>query len=231
MLFPPLPGKKLNREEAQGILKEKGVSDIQIPEEGLTTGALDYLVENKQNRDLREERLSRSQYWGVNFAGSLVSGLTDPAELALGFVPVIRSAKYAELTPSTAKQVTLMLETIPESSGYKVDPGTAKFFGPGKGCATCNGRAYKGRVGIYEIFTMNKEIEKVILSKEVSEYTIGELARKDGMITMGQDGLLKALDGLTSVEEVLSVANFDASLLEPEEEVPNGGIPPAPATS
>lgn len=97
MLFPPLPGKKLNREEAQGILKEKGVSDIQIPEEGLTTGALDYLIENKQNRDLREERLSRSQYWGVNFAGSLVSGLTDPAELALGFVPVIRSAKYAEL--------------------------------------------------------------------------------------------------------------------------------------
>jgi type IV pilus assembly protein PilB len=137
----------------------------------------------------------------------------------------------AELTPSTTKQVTLMLETIPESSGYKVDPSAAKFFGPGKGCATCNGRAYKGRVGIYEIFTMNKEIEKVILSKEVSEYTIGELARKDGMITMGQDGLLKALDGLTSVEEVLSVANFDASLLEPEEEVPNGGIPPASATT
>jgi len=41
-----------------------------------------------------------------------------------------------------------------------------------------------------------------------------ELARKDGMITMAQDGILKALDGLTSVEEVLHVANVDSTILE-----------------
>ena len=53
---------------------------------------------------------------------------------------------------------------------------------------------------------MNKEIEKAILSSEVSEYTIQELAIKGGMVTMVQDGILKALDGITSLEEVFRVA-------------------------
>ena len=70
----------------------------------------------------------------------------------------------------------------------------------------CSGLGYKGRVGIYEIFTMNKEIEQVILSQEVSEYTIQELAVKQGMVTMAQDGVLKALEKITSLEEVFRVA-------------------------
>ena len=52
---------------------------------------------------------------------------------------------------------------------------------------------------------MTKEIEQVILSAQVSEYVIQELAVKDGMITMVQDGLLKALDQITTVEEVFRV--------------------------
>ena len=52
----------------------------------------------------------------------------------------------------------------------------------------------------------NKEIEEVILSGKVSEYVMQEIGIKNGMITMVQDGLLKALDGITTVEEVFSVA-------------------------
>ena len=52
---------------------------------------------------------------------------------------------------------------------------------------------------------MSKEIEKIILSAEVSEYTIQELAVKSGMVTMAQDGLLKALDKITTVDEVFRV--------------------------
>ena len=51
----------------------------------------------------------------------------------------------------------------------------------------------------------DKEIEQIILSAQVSEYTIQELALKNGMVTMAQDGLLKALDKITSVEEVFRV--------------------------
>ena len=79
-------------------------------------------------------------------------------------------------------------------------------FYHGQGCEECSGLGYKGRVGIYEIFTMNKEIEQVILSAQVSEYSIQELAVKGGMVTMAQDGLLKALEKITSLDEVFRVA-------------------------
>jgi type II secretory ATPase GspE/PulE/Tfp pilus assembly ATPase PilB-like protein len=53
---------------------------------------------------------------------------------------------------------------------------------------------------------MGPEIEKVVLSGQVSEYAIQELAAQAGMLTMAQDGLLKALDGMTTIEEVFAVA-------------------------
>ncbi len=118
------------------------------------------------------------------------------------------------LRPGQLDEVRKVLSSISPKSGIHVDLEHLAFKGPGAGCATCNNLKFKGRVGIYEIFTMNKEIEQEILSKEVSEYTILEMAVKDGMLTMAQDGLLKALQGLTSVDEVLAVANIDSTLLE-----------------
>ncbi len=130
-------------------------------------------------------------------------------------------AVETELSPSQLNEVKRILKAIPASSGTIVDLSKLTFKGPGKGCATCSNLRYKGRVGIYEIFTMNKEIEAAILEQEVSEYKILELALKNGMVTMAQDGLLKALEGLTSVDEVLAVANTDTLIAEPE-------LPPAP---
>lgn len=107
---------------------------------------------------------------------------------------------------------------------YKVDLNNLQFFEPKKGVE--NG--YKGRLGIYEIFPMTKDIEKMILSGKVSEYDMIEIAQRNGMITMAQDGLLKALDGLTSVEEVLRVAELTALEEAPDEpEVPSSS--PAPS--
>jgi type IV pilus assembly protein PilB len=94
------------------------------------------------------------------------------------------------------------------------------FMAPGKGCEACNNMGYKGRIGMYEIFTMSKGIEEAILAASVSEYKIAELAAQEGMVTMAQDGLLKALDGLTSVEEVLAAANIDTTVDEPIENTP-----------
>lgn len=87
------------------------------------------------------------------------------------------------------------------SSRLNLNLEQVKFYGPG-GCEACNNLGYKGRIGIFEMFVMNKEIEQVILSNEVSEYKIRELAVNQGMINLSQDGLLKAIKGLTSVEEV-----------------------------
>jgi type IV pilus assembly protein PilB len=98
-----------------------------------------------------------------------------------------------------------ILEKLPEAEKKNVDFSQLKFY-RGAGCEACSGLGYKGRIGIYEIFTMTKEIEQIILSDKVSEYVIQEIAVKNGMVTMVQDGLLKALEKITSVDEVFKVA-------------------------
>lgn len=118
----------------------------------------------------------------------------------------------AKLSSAVLAEVKQTLASIPEASGEHPDLNNLAFFAPPAGekntCTTCSGLGYKGRVGIYEIFPMTKEIEEIILSGKVSEFHIQELAVKQGMLTMAQDGLLKALDGMTSVEEVLRAAEL-----------------------
>ncbi|MDQ3008308.1 MAG: Flp pilus assembly complex ATPase component TadA [bacterium] len=64
---------------------------------------------------------------------------------------------------------------------------------------------YKGRVGIFEVMTITPEISKLILERK-SAAEIEQTAIRDGMLLMKQDGYLKALDGMTTIEEVLRVA-------------------------
>jgi type IV pilus assembly protein PilB len=109
----------------------------------------------------------------------------------------------ADLPPELLERVTSVFATLPEAEKKNI-PSQLTFY-QGKGCSECSGLGYKGRIGIYEIFTMSKEIEQVILSQGVSEYAIQDLAVKNGMVTMVQDGLLKALDKITTVEEVFRV--------------------------
>lgn len=74
---------------------------------------------------------------------------------------------------------------------------------PGK-CKACNETGYSGRVGVYELFEMDNEMEKLVQkSPAISE--IEDQAVKSGMLTLLQDGFLKVLEGKTSIEEVLRV--------------------------
>ncbi len=75
------------------------------------------------------------------------------------------------------------------------------------GCDECNGTGYKGRVGIFEVFTVSDKIAKLIVER-ASASNIEKQAREQGMMTMKQDGYLKALEGITTIEEVLRVAEF-----------------------
>lgn len=109
------------------------------------------------------------------------------------------------IPPEKMDRVMKFLDSLPPAEKTGVDFKNLRFYA-GKGCGKCSGLGYKGRVGIYEIFTMTKEIESVILGSGVSEYVIQDLAVKDGMVTMAQDGILKALDKITTVDEVFRVA-------------------------
>jgi type IV pilus assembly protein PilB len=70
------------------------------------------------------------------------------------------------------------------------------------GCKQCGGTGYKGRVGIYELMTVDEEVKEMIL-KRTSAGEIAHTAEQAGMMRLREDGLLKAARGITSVEEVL----------------------------
>jgi len=131
-------------------------------------------------------------------------------------------------------QVKKELSDLPKASDIKIDMDKLAFCAvteKSQTCKTCNGLGYKGQIGIYEIFTMNKEIEHMILGQSVSEYDMLDVAKKYGMITMTQDGLLKALRGLTSVEEVLRVAGIETAADEEADEAADKQIAEAEAES
>lgn len=76
----------------------------------------------------------------------------------------------------------------------------------GKGCSECGNIGYRGRIAIYEVLKITPTLNKMIL-QELSAKDIESQAKKEGLITMKQDGYLKALDGLTTIEEVLRIAD------------------------
>jgi len=72
------------------------------------------------------------------------------------------------------------------------------------GCKFCGGKGTKGRVALFEILEMTPQLEEII-NKDLSESKIKEEAKRQGMITMKQDGVIKVLQGLISFEEMLRV--------------------------
>ncbi len=77
----------------------------------------------------------------------------------------------------------------------------------GKGCKECNQTGYKGRVAIFEVLKISPAINRMIL-ESASGKDIENQAKKEGMILMKQDGYLKVLEGITTIEEILRVAEI-----------------------
>ncbi|HLC94545.1 MAG TPA: GspE/PulE family protein [Patescibacteria group bacterium] len=77
----------------------------------------------------------------------------------------------------------------------------------GTGCIECNHTGYYGRIGIFEVLTISDTVNKMIIQHTTAK-DIEVAGRKEGLIMMKQDGYLKALDGITTIEEVLRVAEI-----------------------
>jgi type II secretory ATPase GspE/PulE/Tfp pilus assembly ATPase PilB-like protein len=78
-------------------------------------------------------------------------------------------------------------------------------FYQAQGCEKCT-NGYTGRIGIYEVLSMNETIESLAVSKQPAS-VIAQAARQEGMITLKQDGILKALKGITTIDEVWRVTS------------------------
>ncbi|MDD5750152.1 MAG: GspE/PulE family protein [Candidatus Pacebacteria bacterium] len=120
--------------------------------------------------------------------------------------PVCR--KKVELTGELKKYVLDKVEHLPlaEKEQLKIETPLTVF--QSVGCKKCNNTGYSGRMGIFEVFEMNENMARLILDK-AGEHEIFLEARKQGMITMEEDGVLKVLRGITSLEEVMSTTSED----------------------
>jgi type IV pilus assembly protein PilB len=110
--------------------------------------------------------------------------------------------KPLELTPELKTKIEQSINALPARVD-RTPYATPTLFQP-VGCDACSGLGYRGRVGIFEFFKGGAELEELILAK-VTELTLKTLAKKQGMVMMQTDGILKAALGLTTFEEVESV--------------------------
>ncbi|HET7713200.1 MAG TPA: GspE/PulE family protein [Patescibacteria group bacterium] len=87
---------------------------------------------------------------------------------------------------------------------YSSKEGKLKLW-KGKGCPKCGDSGYEGRIGIYEVLQVSEKIGRLILERAAS-HEIEQAAVEAGMVTMIQDGFMKSMEGITTIEEVLRVA-------------------------
>ena len=97
-----------------------------------------------------------------------------------------------------------------ERLGIKTDKGKTIFY-KAKGCSDCFKTGYKGRVGLIEVLTLTPKIKTLIL-ENAQEHKIREEARREGMMTLRENGIHSALEGATTLDEVLRVTVGDQDL-------------------
>ncbi|MEK7550724.1 MAG: ATPase, T2SS/T4P/T4SS family [Patescibacteria group bacterium] len=111
---------------------------------------------------------------------------------------------HAECKEAYSPEVKI-LEEIKSILGNLWQPtGNAKLF-RGKGDVECGNSGYLGRMGLFEVLPITEKISKLILER-ASASVIEAQAKEEGMITLKQDGYLKVVEGVTTLEEVLRVA-------------------------
>jgi type IV pilus assembly protein PilB len=110
--------------------------------------------------------------------------------------------RLARLLCSTCKRRTIVTTDVLHANGFKalVD---LEGYEP-VGCRRCNGSGYRGRLGLYEVMTVTPEVQAMALERRSAE-EIRDVAVRQGMRRLRDDGLEKARQGLTSVAEVLRV--------------------------
>jgi type IV pilus assembly protein PilB len=119
--------------------------------------------------------------------------------------PLIASALQCSFSQRLARRICPRCKKKYQPDGYLLKslgfPSDTVFY-KGEGCDFCGGIGYKGMIGIFEILVVTKDIRSLI-GEKASEAEIREAARKQGMKTLLEDGLTKAKDGITTLEEVL----------------------------
>lgn len=131
--------------------------------------------------------------------------------LALSQRLVRRLCDACKEKTTTTEEMKLLMEremtNIPPDLKKRIDPLLKQkqlAIWKAKGCKQCGSTGYTGRFGIFEVLVMTEQLSKIALG-DISESIIAKEAARQGMTTMRQDGIIKVLDGLTTLEEVIRV--------------------------
>ncbi|HYF05583.1 MAG TPA: GspE/PulE family protein [Patescibacteria group bacterium] len=108
-----------------------------------------------------------------------------------------------EISDVIVKSLYEEVKDVPKEFLEGVEVNNLKVY-KGKGCDVCDNTGSKGRLGIFEVLPVTIEVQQLMLSNAPAEKYL-DVAKKMGMITLRQDGIIKAFLGKTSIEEVLRV--------------------------
>ncbi|MDO8743190.1 MAG: GspE/PulE family protein [Candidatus Azambacteria bacterium] len=113
--------------------------------------------------------------------------------------------KAIEPAPAAKQLILKNIESLPEASRPKIKEGFKIF--KAQGCPKCSNKGTKGRIAVFEVLEMTPQLEKIIVSKPTEADILVE-AKRQGMITMLQDGIMKVLEGTIGLEELVQVVNI-----------------------
>ena len=144
----------------------------------------------------------------TNDAPSAVMRLADmgiETYLIAATVQGIMAQRLCRKVCSNCKEPYRVPANFLSKFGYKPeDPNAQVTLYEGKGCEECRYKGYKGRVGLYELMTMNEEIAELVV-RRAPVADIRDAAKANGMRELREDGLLKILEGMTTPDEVMRV--------------------------
>jgi type IV pilus assembly protein PilB len=118
-----------------------------------------------------------------------------------------RPAEEADKTNADEHPAETRADAKSDAHENKLRPlkhGEFALYKAGDGCEQCGGNGYQGRMGIYEVLEVSPAMQQMIIGHATSE-DLQVTAIKEGMLTMQQDGFIKALKGMTTIEEILRV--------------------------
>jgi type IV pilus assembly protein PilB len=142
----------------------------------------------------------------TNDAPSSLTRLTDmgvePFLISSSVIGIVAQRLVRTICTNCKQSYTPSKEVIDEI-GVQLPKGDLKFY-RGTGCKACKNTGYKGRLGIFEMLLLNDKIRDLILAK-TSSTQIKRIAQEAGMKTLREDGIVKMLAGVTTIDEVIRV--------------------------
>ncbi len=137
----------------------------------------------------------------------LINMGVEPYLINASLICVLAQRLVRKLCPYCKEEHKMTAELL-NNSKVKLDPNKEYKFFRAKGCQNCLNTGYSGRIGIGELLILSPQVRELIL-KHSQEHVIKQQARKEGMMTLRENGVAAALKGLTTIEEILRVTAPD----------------------